>query len=63
VLQGQGDPQVVKAPSAGSPLNYQRELARQVAKQPFKASLIAFGVGAMVITLMRSAISRRKHQP
>ena len=60
VLPGQGDPKAAKAGSAGSPPNYQQALARQVAHQPFTASLLAFGVGAIVIVLMRSAISRRR---
>ena len=60
VLQGQGDPQTVKAGSVGSPPKYQQALARQVAQQPFTAALLAFGVGAMAIALMRSVISRRR---
>ena len=62
VLQGPGDPLAVKAGSAGSPSKYQRELARQVAQQPFKAALLAFAAGATVTALMRSVISRRRHQ-
>ncbi|MBC7597657.1 MAG: hypothetical protein H7238_01400 [Polaromonas sp.] len=63
VLQGHTDPQAVndvKAGSTESPPVYQRALARQVAQQPFTAALIAFGAGALLISIMRSVISRRR---
>lgn len=62
VLQAQGDPQTVKAGSAGSPAKYQQALARQLAQQPFTAALLAFGAGAMVLALLRSIISRRRNR-
>jgi hypothetical protein len=62
VLQAQGDLQTVKAGSAGSTPKYQQALARQLAQQPFTATLLAFGAGAMVLALLRSIISRRRNR-
>ena len=62
VLTGPVDPQLTPGSRAGGLSTLQNAVAGTTARQPFAATLVAFGAGAVGAALLRSFISRRRNR-
>ena len=62
VLTGPADPHLTPGRRVGGLSTLRNAVAGTTARQPFAATLVAFGAGAVGAALLRSLISRRRNR-